>query len=198
MHSCALPLSFHARLILKSPSEDSRGYFCQQLADQIFGWGQHWDSGWWRGGGGWSWLPSWEGCQPLRGRDTSTFFAMHWSCSIAGEKRHNTYHSPPSPPPSPVSMNDWARALSGHHLLYNGRQPPYNDSWRNATIPSVRYSHLGTVHFEVHVCCDYYWGRSLFISEASVYGIQGSITGTGQYHKYWTVSVSRVEACVTG
>ena len=30
-------------------------------------------------------------------------------------------------------MNDWARALSGHHLLYNGRQPPYNDSWRNNT-----------------------------------------------------------------
>ena len=47
---------------------------------------------------GWSWLGSWQGCQPLRGRDTSTFFATHWSCSIAGESHHNTYHSPPPLP----------------------------------------------------------------------------------------------------
>ena len=185
MHSCALPLSFHARLILKSPSEDSRGYFCQQLADQIFGWGQHWDSGWWRGGGGWSWLPSWEGCQPLRGRDTSTFFAMHWSCSIAGEKRHNTYHSHPSLTPLLAWMTG-----QGH---YQGIIYSTTDGSRHITTVDAmqQYQVLDTVIWALftsrYMCVVTTTGgvhcplvRHQYTAYRAVSQAQGSITSTGQ------------------
>ena len=61
-------------------------------------------------------------------------FTMHWCGSIAGGGI-TTQHISQLHSPSPVSMNDWARALSGHRLLCNGRhqREPYNDGWHSAT-----------------------------------------------------------------